>query len=356
MKRDAYLDDTDAALAEAALRYSRQRFAFETRQRLSPGQRRFDAQAWLEVAEMGWLSVATSEDDGGLGVRAGSIALLARAAGAAGINEPLASTGFIATDVLRLHATPWQRAEWLPRLLAGKLRVACAFAADGGSLRHDGNRLHGGCEVVLDADVADLLLLEVGSGADARWHAVLPDAAGLRRTVYPLMDGRGAATLDLDGCIAEPLADSNDEHSRLVAALATAADALGAMETAFALTLDYIKARKQFGVTIGSHQVVAHRAVDMFIRLEECRAVVARAAQALGTDPRGRAYEVHAAKAFVGPQARLLAQEAVQLHGGIGITEEYAVSHCLRRILVDEQVYGSARQHLRRFAASPQTR
>ena len=105
MKRDAYLDDTDAALAEAALRYSRQRYAFDARQRLAPGQRRFDARAWQEIAEMGWLSVATSEDDGGLGFRAGSIALLAQAAGAAGINEPLASTGFIAADVLRLHAT-----------------------------------------------------------------------------------------------------------------------------------------------------------------------------------------------------------------------------------------------------------
>lgn len=352
MKRDAYLDDTDAALAEAALRYSRQRYAFDARQHLAPGQRRFDSQAWQEIAEMGWLSVATSEDDGGLGVRAGSISLLAQAAGAAGINEPLASTGFIAADLLRLHGTARQRAEWLPRLLAGKLRVACAFAADGGGLSHDGNRLHGRCEVVLDADLADLLLLEVGSGADAHWHAVAPDAAGLRRTVYPLMDGRGAATLDLDGCAAEPLADSNGEHSRLVAALATAADALGAMGTAFTLTLEYVKARKQFGVTIGSHQVVAHRAVDMLIRLEECRAVVARAAQALGTDPRGRAYEVHAAKAFVGPQARLLAQEAVQLHGGIGITEEYAVSHCLRRTMVDEQLFGGARSHLQQFARS----
>ncbi|MEO8656645.1 MAG: acyl-CoA dehydrogenase family protein, partial [Ramlibacter sp.] len=232
MKRDAYLDDTDAALADAALRYSRQRYAFDARQRLAPGQRRFDAQAWQEIAEMGWLSVATSEDDGGLGVRAGSIALLAQAAGAAGINEPLASTGFIAADVLRLHATARQRAQWLPRLLAGGLRVACAFAVDGGTLRRDGNRLHGRCEVVLDADLADLLLLEVGSGADARWYAGLPDAAGLQRTAYPLMDGRGAATLDLDGCVAEPLSDSNDDHARLVAALATSADALGAMETA----------------------------------------------------------------------------------------------------------------------------
>ena len=356
MKRDAYLDDTDAALVDAAQRYGSQRYAFEARQRLSPEQRRFDARAWQEMAEMGWLSVATREEDGGLGLRAGSIALLARAAGAAGINEPLVSTGFVAADVLRLHATPRQRAEWLPRLLEGRLRIACAFAEDAGSVQIQGNRLQGRIEVVPDADIADLLLVQVAGTAGGRWHAVPADAGGLQRTAYPLMDGRGAATVQFDACEADPLEPASSNHSALVAALATAADALGAMEIAFALTLEYVKTRKQFGLAIGSHQVVAHRAVDMLMRLEECRAVLARATQALESGLEERAYEVHAAKAFVGPQARLLAQEAVQLHGGIGITEEYAVSHCLRRILVDEQLYGTARQHLRRFAASPKTR
>jgi alkylation response protein AidB-like acyl-CoA dehydrogenase len=356
MKRDAYLDDTDAALADAAQRYGRERYAFEARQRLPQERRRFDANAWREMAEMGWLSVATSEDDNGLGLRAGSIALLARAAGAARINEPLASTGFVGADILRLNATPAQRSAWLPRLVEGKLRLACAFAGRQGSVRAEGGRLQGRLEVVPDADLADLLLVEVEAGTSVRWYAVAANASRLRRTPYPLMDGRAAATLEMDGCEGEPLAPSANLHSRLVAALATAADALGAMEVAFGLTLDYVKTRKQFGITLGSHQVVAHRAVDMLIRLEECRAVVAGATRALESEDPARAYEVHAAKAYVCPQARLLAQEAVQLHGGIGITEEYAVSHCLRRILVDEQLYGSTREHLRAFAASPKGR
>jgi len=356
VKRDAFLDDTDAALAEAAQRFGRQRFAFDARQRLTSGQRRFDPAAWRDMAEMGWLAVATGEDDGGLGLRAGSIALLARAAGAAGINEPLASTAFAGADVLRLNATPAQRADWLPRLLAGELRLACAFAGQHGSVRAEGDGLHGRLEVVLDADLADLLLIEAEDGSRRRWYAVAADAPGLARSPYPLMDGRAAATLVLQGCQADALAPTANGHSPLVAALAAAADAVGAMEVAFGLTLEYVKTRKQFGVSIGSHQVVAHRAVDMLIRLEECRAVVAGATRALHSGDAARGYEVHAAKAYVGQQGRLLAQEAVQLHGGIGITEECAVSHCLRRILVDEQLCGSTRDHLRSFAASPKRR
>ncbi len=355
MKRDAYLDDTDAALAEAAQRYARERFAFETRQRLAPGQRRFDVAAWRDMAQMGWLAVATGEDDGGFGMRAGSIALLARVAGAAGINEPLASTAFVAADLLRQLATAQQRSAWLPPLLEGKLRIACAFA-QGNALRVDGQALHGLCETVLDADIADLLLVEAGSGPAAQWFALRADAAGVTRTCHPLLDGRGAATLEFQRCEAEPLQPGSGDHAGLVAALAAAADALGAMEVAFDLTLDYVKTRKQFGAAIGSHQVVAHRTVDMLIRLEECRAVVGDATRALQSGDPALAYQVHAAKAYVGPQARLLAQEAVQLHGGIGITEEYAVSHCLRRIMVDEHLHGSTRWHLERFARSPKRR
>lgn len=347
MKRDTYLDDIDAALAEAAQRYSRERFAFTERQRADAGRRRFDADAWREMAQMGWLGVNTDESAGGLGRRAGSMALLARTAGAANINEPLLSTAFVAAEVLRAHADAAQRGRWLPLLLEGTLRVACAFAAE---VRVQGSRLQGRCEVVPDADIADLLLVQ---GADGGWHAVTPGAAGVARDGYPLLDGRGAATLTFSGCEAEALPVAGRDTAALVAAFASAADALGAMETAFSLTLDYVKARKQFNAAIGSNQAVVHRTVDMYLRLEESRAVLAQATEALAADDPARDAEVHAAKAFIPPQGRLLAQEAVQLHGGIGITEEYAVSHSLRRILVDEQLFGSAREHLRRFAAQP---
>jgi alkylation response protein AidB-like acyl-CoA dehydrogenase len=348
VKRDAFADEIDAALSDAALRYRRDHFAFERRQRLSAEARRFDAGVWAQMAEMGWLGVASDEADGGLGRRIGSIALLARHAGAAGINEPLLSA-WIAAEVLRVHGTAAQRTRWLAPLIAGALRVACAF--DTPLTLHEG-RLAGRCEVVLDADIADLLLLQV----QGRWHVVVADAAGLRHSRYPLLDGRGAATLELQDCAAEPLQVAEGDTPRWLCGLTAAADALGAMDTAFELTLDYVKTRRQFGRALADNQVVVHRCVDMFLRLKEAQAVLDQACEALASGDAARVPEVCAAKAFIPPQGRLLAQEAVQLHGGIGITEEYAVSHCLRRVLVDEQLFGGTDAYLQRFAGPAFTR
>ena len=352
MRRDAFADDIDAALGDAALRLRRDHFDFARRQRLGADARRFDAGLWAQMAEMGWLGVASDEADGGLGRRIGSIALLARHAGAAGINEPLLSA-WVAADVLRAHGAAEQRAPWLLPLNAGTLRPACAFDT---TLAAQGERLTGRCEVVPDADLADLLLLQV----QGRWWAVAADAAGLRRSCYPLLDGRGAATLELQDCAAEPLQpappSADADTPRWLCGLAAAADALGAMDTAFELTLDYIKTRQQFGRALADNQVVVHRTVDMYLRLQEAQAVLDQACEALASGDAARVPEVCAAKAFIPPQGRLLAQEAVQLHGGIGITEEYAVSHCLRRVLVDEQLFGGTDACLQRFAGPAFTR
>jgi alkylation response protein AidB-like acyl-CoA dehydrogenase len=349
---DFGLDDTDAALADAAAQYVRERYAFNPRRRLEAVECRFSAVAWREIAEMGWLAVATPEALGGVGLRITSIALLAQAAGRGMMNEPLLSTGFVAADTIVRHGSAEQQAAYLPALLAGDLRVACAFATLS-ALRHKDGRLSGRQEVVLDADIADRLLVQAVADGELRWFSVDAETAGLQRERYPLLDGRGAATLIFDRCEAEPLREGSSPHAGWLGALACAADACGAMEAAFELTLDYLKTRRQFGVPIGSFQVLQHRAVDQYMRLVECRAVLAQAVQTLQHRPDGAGRDVHAAKAFIGEQARLALQGAVQLHGGIGITDEYALSHYLRRVRVDEQLFGSAEQHLRHFAAMP---
>ena len=359
MKRDQYFDDTDAALADAAHRYTRERHAFDKRQKLPAGERRFSASAWKEMASMGWLGVATGEDEGGLGLRVSSIALLAQAAGQALVNEPLLSTGFIAPDIVMRHASAEQRSRWLARMNEGALRVACVFAHAASPVQARAGQLHGRQEVVLDGDIADALLVQASEdsqGGKHRWYWVDAAAPGLKRSAYPLLDGRGAATLEFEGCTAEALDAGDSAHPALLAALALSADAVGAMEAAMALTLDYIKTRQQFGAAIGTHQVIQHRAVDMFIRLNECRAVLAQATQSLQAQPDAAARDVHGAKAFIGEQSTLMLQEAVQLHGGIGITDEYALSHYLRRVIADDQLSGGHEQHLRQFAAAPSIR
>lgn len=356
MKREDYFDDTDAVLADTAQRYTRDRHAFGKRQKMPAGARRFSAPAWSEMASMGWLGVATGEEEGGLGLRVSSIALLAQAAGAALVNEPLLSSGFIAPDIVMRHGSAEQRRRWLARMNEGALRVACLFARQAEPVHCRGGRLRGRQEVVLDGDIADALLVQASEGGDRRWYWVELDARGLKRRAYPLLDGRGAATLDFDDCPAEALDAGESPHPALLMALALCADAVGAMDAAMALTLDYIKTRQQFGVPIGSHQVIQHRAVDMFIRANECRAVLAQATDFLRAQADAAARDVHGAKAFIGEQSTLMLQEAVQLHGGIGITDEYALSHYLRRVITDDQLSGGHEQHLRQFAAAPSTR
>lgn len=347
MKQKIWLDETDAALDDAARRYTAERYRFDVRQRLSGAERRFSTAVWKDLADMGWLGVATPEEAGGLGLRVGSICLLAEAAGRALLTEPLTSAGVVAPYLLARGGDAVQRDALLPRLQAGELRIACLLEA--ASVRVEAGRLHGRQQVVVDADIADRLLVCSGDGL---W-LLDANAAGVTRQPYPLLDGRGAATLTFEGAEATRIASvglADMQYALWLAALATAADSHGAMSAAFDLTLDYLKTRRQFGNPLGTYQALQHRAVDMYVALGESRAVLDQAIASLQAGAPDAARDVHAAKALIGESARRVTQEAVQLHGGIGVTDEYAASHYLRRARVNEQLWGSADQHFMAFA------
>lgn len=349
MKTKIWRDETDAALDDAASRYTAERYRFEVRQRLTRDERRFDAAVWKDMADMGWLSVATPEEEGGLGLRVASICLLAEAAGRALVTEPLTSSGVLAPYLVARHGSAAQRNALLPRLHAGALRIACLLAGD--AVRVEAGRLHGRQQVVVDADIAEQMLVRSG---DRLW-LVDVNAPGVTRRTYPLLDGRGAATVTFEAAEATPLGagDPADlRHALWLAALATAADSHGAMAAAFDLTLDYLKTRRQFGNPLGTYQALQHRAVDLYVALGESRAVLDQAIESLQAGAPDAARDVHAAKALIGESARRVTQEAVQLHGGIGVTDEYAASHYLRRARVNEQLWGSAEQHFLAFAAA----
>ena len=349
MNNKIWADETDAALHDAATRYVADRYRFETRQRLSREERRFSASVWHEVAEMGWLSVATPEAEGGLGLRVASICLLAEMAGRALMTEPLTNSGVLAPYLVSTHASAAQREALLPAMHAGKLRMACLL--DGTEIHHEAGHLTGSQRIVVDADVSDHLLV---SSDGALWLADASDASVTRRS-FALLDGRGAATVHLENTPAVWLGDhekTDVQFALLLAALTTAADSHGAMSAAFDLTLDYLKTRQQFGKPLGTYQALQHRAVDMYIALGESRAVLDQAIESLHANSPNAARDVHAAKALIGESARRVTQEAVQLHGGIGVTEEYAASHYLRRARVNEQLWGSAEQHFLAFAAA----
>lgn len=349
MKQKIWLDETDAALDDAARRYTSERYRFDVRQRLARNERRFSAAVWKDLADMGWLGVATPEEEGGLGLRVGSICLLAEAAGRALLTEPLTSSGVIAPYLVARHGDAAQRHALLPALHSGALRIACLL--DATSARIEAGRLHGGQQVVVDADIADQLLVRSGEGL---W-LVDAKAPGVTCRSYPLLDGRGAASVTFEGAEAVRLGDgeaADVQYALWLAALATAADSHGAMSAAFDLTLDHLKTRRQFGHPLGTYQALQHRAVDMYVALGESRAVLDQAIASLQAGGPDAARDVHAAKALIGESARRVTQEAVQLHGGIGVTDEYAASHYLRRARVNEQLWGSAEQHFMAFAAA----
>ena len=184
-------------------------------------------------------------------------------------------------------------------------------------------------------------------------------AAGLRLRAHRLVDDTPAAEVTLQAVVAQPLGDPSDtEHARAAIAgtlnagiAAACADMVGAMESAFKLTIDYLNTRKQFGRLIGENQTLRHKAAEMLVSLEVCRSMAIAAAVAVDR-PNGEqsALDLMRAKLMIGRHGRLLCHQAIQLHGGIGMTEEYAVGHCLRRVHVLDQLFGDSEAQAQRLS------
>lgn len=354
MKPTQWLDDTDVALEDAAQRYLQAQYRFDARMQLPPAQRRFDPRVWNELGQMGWCSVAVDESQGGLGLRPSSIVLLAQSAGQALMNEPFIHCGVVPGILLGACAAGIERDALLADALQGQRCIVATPAL--AAVQAPEGRLTAHWPWVPDADIAHTLLVPVeGVGV----YVVPADHPGLTRTTLPLLDGRGAASVvlrDAQAVLLPQIQPDDLTHalalSEQLACLAIAADSVGVMRGAVALTLEYLKTRKQFGAFLGQHQVLQHRAVDMHIQLKECESVVRQAMRSMVTQSPDRALQVHAAKAVACDSARTVTQEAVQLHGGIGITEEYAVSHYLRRARVNEQLQGSTEHHFQAFVAA----
>lgn len=356
-------DEIDAALDDVARKFAANDYNFEERHRLKAEQRRFSSSVWTAIADMGWLGLATPEEFGGLGLRLSSIAVLAEAAGAMFLNEPLTDTGFCGGYLVSELGSSAQKAELCPQIVDGSLRLAVALdpaewlAADARAVVvDDDGKLTGALPLFAGADIADRLLVRAtGASGKSSVHIVDPNAEGVTIAPYALIDGRGAASVTLGGCASQPLGeDVSDAEAALanalaIGALATAADSLGVMDRAVKVTVAYLKTRVQFGRPIGDNQVLQHRAVDMHMLTEESRAVVAGAVLAGAADDPAFRHHVHAAKAIVDAHARKVVHGMIQLHGGIGMADEHVAGQCLARVMVNEQLFGQYRDHLELF-------
>ncbi|MGM9488197.1 acyl-CoA dehydrogenase family protein [Ideonella sp. YS5] len=355
-------------LRESAHRYATDNYGFVQRRTLVCDSAGWSGKAWRAYSELGWLALRLPEEQGGLNADALAIGALMEVVGARLIMEPILASAIVGTGLVLSQGSGAQQERLLPGLADGSLKLAFAHveagaAADGtgACLVRDG-KLFGAKVAVLHGDIADLLIVsasEAKTGGGMMLYQVDPRAAGVELTRYRLVDGRGAANLSFAGAAAERLAPDHGRSAQAAieetldhASAAQCAEALGIVRALVASTCEHLKTRKQFGRALGTNQALQHRAVDMFLLQEEIAALTLACQRALAKPAAERARIVSAARAYVCSAARHVANEAVQMHGAVGVTEELDVSHYFRRLMVNATLFGSRDEHFTRFLAS----
>jgi alkylation response protein AidB-like acyl-CoA dehydrogenase len=366
------LNDEQRQLADSVSRFLADRYDFEARKNIIRSDGGMSEGIWQQLTELGILSLAFSEDVGGFGGGAIDLMSAMQSAGAALLVEPLLPNLLAGRLVDRL-GTPAQRSDWLTPMMEGSHRLALATGEDATRYHlvpvsvhavREGEcwRLSGLKRVVWGAPQAHYLVVSATTEEGGTSLFVVPTAStGVCLSAYRTMCNQRAADVFFDdvvlgseallGELGQALAALEEAMDFGVALLC--AEGVGAMQYAHETTLEYLKTRKQFGVALGTFQVLQHRMVDMVIATEQARSMCYLACSKVDgcTDPVERSRTVSAAKIKLADSARLVSQEAVQMHGGIGMTDELKISHTFRRLTMLAQQFGDADHHLERFAA-----
>ncbi|MEK9969957.1 MAG: acyl-CoA dehydrogenase family protein, partial [Ferrovibrio sp.] len=329
---------------------------------------------WQTMAELGWLAVPLPEEAGGLGGGAVDTMLLAERFGRHMVAEPYFSTVILGAGLIQAAGDDRQKAEWLAAIAEGKMKWAFAHAEHGSRFAMnevhtkaaksgDGWALSGKKIVVWDAASADrLIVLARAAGADTDekglgLFVVDASGAGVVRHDYRTVDNRRASDIEFKNApvlavLGDPAGAWPAVQTVVDQAIAyMASEAVGAMAALHETTLAYAKTRKQFGRAIGEFQVIQHRLVDMMMQVESTRSLALLAALKAAAEPKERAKAAAAAKVQLGRSGRFVGQQAVQIHGGMGMTDELNVGHYMKRLMMLDTTFGNADFHQRRFAA-----
>ncbi|WP_042878506.1 acyl-CoA dehydrogenase family protein [Cupriavidus necator] len=373
------LDSGQQLLQDSVRRFVERSYSFDSRTtQLKSGSG--GNEHWRTFASNGWLAAALPEDHDGLGGTLLDTALICHELGRGLVVEPYLGCAVLAAQTLVAAARPAQLARLVPHLADGSRSFALAYSEaqsrgfpEPVALRAeasvDGYALHGTKTLVLGGTVADTFIVSatlvpqpVGQSSTTLF---LVDAGTPGLTVHPLRlhDGSAAAELVFDGVQVGPAAVLGEpgqgaaalRHGLEHAITALCAELVGVMERAIELTAEYLKIRKQFGVPIGSFQALQHRMADMAADLELSRSMLyALLASLANDDEAARGHTLSQAKALIGRAAKEVCGQAIQLHGGIGMTEEYAVGHYLKRAVVADVLFGNSDRHEAACAATLQ--
>jgi len=362
------LDEQQEQLHASLVRLLRDRAPFEGRRRLTEGERGWDPSLWPALAALGVTALALPETDGGFGQRPVALLPTLRALGASLAIQPFLATAVLAATALVRAGSDAQRRRLLPGIADGSRIVAFAHCEAGA--RHqplwietrarcvEGRWLLHGCKhnVLFGAEAGAFIVSARDAHDTVRLFLLDPAQPGAKCDATRLIDDTPASDLTLSAAQAEPL--PGEGLAALGAACdagiaAICAEALGVAEHAYALTVEYVQARQQFGRAIGSNQAVRHRVAEMRVALEMLRSAAMAGLLALeAQDDEERSRELARAKMLVARHGLSVTQKAIQLHGGIGMTTEYGAGHCLRRMTVLDMLFGDGTCHAARLGAA----
>ena len=373
---DFSLSEEQILLRDSVDKYVREECTVERHRQLGKSDPGFDPAAWQKFAELGWLCVPFSEDLGGFGGRASDMMVIAEALGKGLVREPFLHTVVTCGCFLQQGGTAHQQQRYIPEIIEGNAQWAFAFAEQSSgydmarvetSARPEGNGyvLNGQKLSVLNAHCADHLIVSARTQGDIddrdglSLFIVKTGAAGLSRENFVAVDGSRGAHVELDGVevSAEQLVGDKNRGVELIESvvdnviIALGAEAVGAMQTLLDATVEYTKTREQFGQPISKFQALQHRMADMYLKVEEARALLLNAAIQIEQDSDEAPSAAAALKVKVSEAGRYVAQEAVQLHGGMGMTDELIVGHLYKRLMVLSRLYGDESWFLQRFSA-----
>jgi alkylation response protein AidB-like acyl-CoA dehydrogenase len=376
---DFNLTKEQEQLSDTIQRFVAKEYAAERRRAILKSKEGFSREVWAKLAELGLLALQVPEEHGGMGASAVEMILTMNAIGKALLLEPFLPSAILGTTLVRELGSAEQKGSILPRLAAGELIVVPAHGEAGA--RYDLERiatkatasaegfvLDGKKTVVLHAPAADLLLVSARTSgrldddAGISLFIVPRDAPGVSLHAYPTMDGQRAADVTLHevrvprSSLLGPLGGAFATLAAVfdLGLAALCAEAVGALQASLDATVEYTRTRKQFGQPIGKFQALQHRMADMFIHVEQARSMSFLAAMRC-TDPdaAARRRAVSAAKVLVGQACRYVGQQSIQLHGGMGMTDELLISHHFRRLAAIEMSLGDTGHHLEQFVRNP---
>jgi pimeloyl-CoA dehydrogenase small subunit len=362
-------------LRDSVARFLADRYDFETFKRVTRSDPGWRPEVWKQFAELGLLGASLPEDFGGLDGGPVETLIVMEEFGKALVVEPYVPTVVIGGGLLRHAGTEQQKREWLPKIASGDSVIAFAFAEPQGRYnlaeltttakkQNDAYLLNGQKAVVLGGPWADTLIVTARTAGGRREtqgvsiFLVDKKTSGISTRDYPTIDGLHASEITFENVKvpARSLIGAVDAGLPLLeraideAIAAHCGESLGCMKILLDTTVEYSKTRKQFGVPIGKFQVLQHRMVDMFMQYEQSVSITLMATLKLNSDEIERKKATSAAKVQVGRAGRFVGQQAVQIHGGMGMTDELNVGHYFKRLTMLDTLYGNVEHHLRRYA------